>query len=84
MERESLARPAGRKNHKGVQLASRSDMPLPEMFLSAEKALQNVRIPDEAANLIAAALTPGSSLIITDLSQSHETGRGTDFIVQAR
>jgi len=84
MERERLARPAGRKNNKGVQLASRSDMPLPEMFLSADKALQNVRIPDEAVNLIAAALTPGSSLIITDLSQSHETGRGTDFIVQAR
>jgi hypothetical protein len=84
MERERLARPAGRKNNKGVQLASRSDMPVPEMFLSADKALQNVRIPDEAVNLIAAALTPGSSLIITDLSQSHETGRGTDFIVQAR
>ncbi|NDA47311.1 MAG: L,D-transpeptidase [Alphaproteobacteria bacterium] len=84
MERERLARPAGRKNNKGVQLASRSDIALPEMFLSAEQALQKVRIPDEAANLIAAALTPGSSLIITDLSQSHETGRGTDFIVQAR
>jgi len=84
LERERLARPAGRKNNKGVQLASRSDTPVPEMFLSADKALQNVRIPDEAANLIAAALTPGSSLIITDLSQSHETGRGTDFIVQAR
>lgn len=84
MERERLARPAQRKNTKGVQIASRGDVDLPEMFLSAEQALQSVRIPDEAANLIAAALTPGSSLIISDLAQGYETGRGTDFIVLAK
>lgn len=83
-ERERLARPAARKNPKGVQIASRGDVELPELFLSAEQALAHVRIPDEAANLIAGALSPGSSLIISDLAQSYETGRGTDFIIHAK
>ena len=29
-------------------------------------------------------MTPGASLIISDLGMSHETGKGTDFIVLTR
>ncbi len=84
-ERERVAR-ATRKPVKtqGVQVASRSDAVFSERILSAREALERVSIPDEARDILAAAITPGSSLIVSDLGFGTETGRGTDFIVQAK
>ena len=47
-------------------------------------ALDRITIPPEALARINALMTPGASLIISDLGLSHETGKGTDFIVLTR
>ena len=48
-------------------------------------ALERITIPETALSRIAALMSPGASLIISDLGLSHETGeRGTDFIVLTR
>ena len=47
-------------------------------------ALGRITIPDEALDRISELVTPGASLIISDLGISPETNRGTDFIVQIR
>jgi lipoprotein-anchoring transpeptidase ErfK/SrfK len=44
-------------------------------------ALDRIEIPQDAAEKISAMLSPGSSLIVSDNGISHETGKGTDFIV---
>jgi len=43
--------------------------------------LGRVHIPSNVYDRIAALLTPGSSLIISDDAVSNETGSDTDFIV---
>jgi hypothetical protein len=47
-------------------------------------ALERITIPDDAVAHIMELMTPGASLIISDLGMSPETGRGTDFIVLTR
>ena len=48
-------------------------------------ALERITIPDGALARITELMSPGASLIISDLGISHETGeRGTDFIVLTR
>jgi lipoprotein-anchoring transpeptidase ErfK/SrfK len=47
-------------------------------------ALDRITIAPDVLNRITALMTPGASLIISDLGYSHETGRGTDFIVLTR
>jgi hypothetical protein len=47
-------------------------------------ALERIAIPEETVTRIMALMSPGASLIISDLGMSHETGRGTDFIVLTR
>ena len=47
-------------------------------------ALKRIEIPDELRERISAALTPGSTLIVSDEGVGRETGKGTDFIVQVR
>jgi lipoprotein-anchoring transpeptidase ErfK/SrfK len=49
-----------------------------------QAALERITIPEDAMTRINALMTPGASLIISDLGMSHETGRGTDFIVLTR
>jgi hypothetical protein len=51
---------------------------------SAAEALDRIHIPDEAFDRIGELLAPGTSLVVSDLGISGETGRGTDFIVLAR
>lgn len=51
---------------------------------SPTEALDRVTIPADAMKRIAAALTPGGSIIVSDLGLGDETGRGTDFIVPLR
>jgi lipoprotein-anchoring transpeptidase ErfK/SrfK len=47
-------------------------------------ALERITIPPDALARIVELMTPGASLIISDLGMSHETGKGTDFIVLTR
>jgi hypothetical protein len=47
-------------------------------------ALDRITIPEEALARITELMTPGATLIISDLGMSYETGRGTDFIVLTR
>jgi len=46
--------------------------------------LERITIPEDALARVNELMTPGASLIISDLGMSHETGRGTDFIVLTR
>ena len=48
------------------------------------EALDRITIPDDALARITELVTPGASLIISDLGLSYETGNGTDFIVLTR
>ena len=47
-------------------------------------ALERVTFSDEVLARIAPLMTAGATLIISDLGQSIETGKGTDFIVLTR
>ena len=50
----------------------------------AMAALDRFEFPKEVLDRVLPALHVGSSLIISDLGPSFETGKGTDFIVQTR
>jgi hypothetical protein len=53
--------------------------------MNATEALDRIAIPAEAIEKIAAIITPGGSLLISDHGlNGWETGRGTDFIVPLR
>jgi L,D-transpeptidase catalytic domain len=58
--------------------ASIPPAPLPD---KANTALDRIEIPQDVIERISGLLTPASSLIISDHGISHETGKGTDFIV---
>lgn len=47
-------------------------------------ALERITIPEPTLARINELMTPGASLIISDLAQSYETGAGTDFILLTR
>jgi lipoprotein-anchoring transpeptidase ErfK/SrfK len=47
-------------------------------------ALDRVTIPEATLARINELMSPGASFIISDLGQSFETGRGTDFILLTR
>jgi peptidoglycan hydrolase-like protein with peptidoglycan-binding domain len=51
-----------------------------QAYNGAVNALERIIIPDDVRARINAALTSGSSITISDLGQSEETGAGTDFI----
>ena len=51
---------------------------------SARAALDRVEIPPAVLARIMPTLQPGSTLIISDLGKSIETGPGTDIVVQTR
>jgi len=50
---------------------------------TAAEALDRIELPKEAVDRISELLTPGSSLIVSDLGNSYETGQGTEFVVLA-
>jgi lipoprotein-anchoring transpeptidase ErfK/SrfK len=54
--------------------------PLP----SPRAALDRITMPQDAVERIAALITPGASLIVSDNKLSGETGDTTDFIVETR
>ena len=47
-------------------------------------ALDRITIPDAALARITELMSPGATLIVSDLGMSYETGKGTDFIVLTR
>ena len=51
---------------------------------TALDALDRIKLPEKVRAFLSKRLTPGSSLVISDKGHSHETGRGTDFIVLTR
>jgi hypothetical protein len=51
---------------------------------TAAEALDRIELPKEAVDRISEMLVPGSSLIVSDLGTSYETGRGTEFIILTR
>jgi hypothetical protein len=51
---------------------------------SAAEALDRIQFPQEAVDLIAERLDPGSSLVVSDEGLGRETGRSTEFIVLTR
>jgi hypothetical protein len=51
---------------------------------AAKQALDRLELPADAVERIAAMLTPGSSLVISDNGISDETGADTDFVVLTR
>ena len=57
---------------------------IPAPVLDPRKALDRIVMPPEAVERIAALVTPGASLIVSDNKLSGETGATTDFIVETR
>jgi hypothetical protein len=76
---DQKAQPKPQKGH--AKQTIRAVLPTPD---TANAALNRIAIPQDAVERIAALLTPGSSLIISDYGISGETGHGTDFIVLTR
>jgi hypothetical protein len=52
--------------------------------ITPAEALKRIEIPDALRERVSTALTPGSTLIVSDEGIGRETGKGTDFIVQVR
>ncbi len=69
---------AGPKEREASAQQAALSAPLPD---TANAALDRIEIPEDAVGRISELLTPASSLIISDDGFSHETGKGTDFIV---
>lgn len=51
---------------------------------AATAALDSIKIPADVAEQIAELAKPGTSLIISEKALSHETGKGTEFVVLTR
>lgn len=48
---------------------------------NAVTALDRIKLPESVRRRLERALTPGSSIIISDSGLGRETGKGTDFVV---
>ncbi len=70
-----------RSRHKRPMAAAESEPSAPP---AAADILDRLKIPDDAVAKIAAALTPGGSIIVSDHGLGGETGLGTDFIIPLR
>jgi lipoprotein-anchoring transpeptidase ErfK/SrfK len=71
---------------RGEKLRKELSPPAHQVMLPGDPnaALERITISEDALGRITELMTPGASLIISDLGQSYETGRGTDFIVLTR
>ncbi len=72
------------KLEKGKKQIEAVAPPAPHHVSSPAEALERVTIPQEALDRIQALMSAGASLTISDNGVSHETGKGTDFIVLTR
>ncbi len=77
-----------KKDKDGKHAKSKGNEPAPApVALSAQTpqaALERITIPEEIREQIADVMKPGSSLVISDLGVSGETGEYTDIIVNIR
>jgi len=69
-----------RRGKRPAPAAEAEAAPLP----TPAEVLDRVTIPADVVARIAAALVPGSSIIVSDQGLGDETGLGTDFIVPLR
>ena len=76
------ARSRGRRGERAeaAQPAARSAHP----HETAASVLERIELPAETRQFISDKLWAGASLIVSDQGISNETGKYTDFIVQAR
>ncbi len=75
-------RPGSRNRSKGD--AGDGTRPGRDALQSARAALDRVELPPAVLARIMPTLQPGSTVIISDLGKSIETGPGTDIVVQTR
>ncbi len=68
-----------RKKRRGKKASKRSRTQL--VTVSAQQALDRISLPATVRRQLSMLLTPGSSMVISDKGMSHETGKGTDFVV---
>ena len=71
---------------RGEKLRKELSPPVHEVIPpgNPNEALERITIPDGTLARITELMTPGASLIVSDLGISYETGKGTDFIVLTR
>jgi hypothetical protein len=69
-----------RKEPEGRSVSLNSPMAVE----AARAALDSIRIPADVAEQISELAKPGTSLIISEKALSHETGKGTEFVVLTR
>jgi lipoprotein-anchoring transpeptidase ErfK/SrfK len=69
-----------RKRRKGMEQDKPAAAPAAPAT-TAREALDRIKLPKEAVDRIGELVVPGSSLIVSDQGISHETGRGTEFII---
>lgn len=74
---EAPKRKKGKKDEPAPVAPAAAEM-LPQ---TPAKALERIKIPEDAQEKIAEFIKPGSSIIITDNGISHETGKGTDYVI---
>ncbi len=70
------------KKRRGKKSRKRSSAAL--ATVSAQQALDRISLPAPVRRQLSMLLTPGSSMVISDKGMSHETGKGTDFVVLTR
>jgi lipoprotein-anchoring transpeptidase ErfK/SrfK len=72
--------------HRGEKLRKVLTPPVHEEVAPGDPrtALDRITIPDATLARLNELMTPGASFIISDLGQSFETGKGTDFILLTR
>ncbi len=72
----------GRSARKGKKAGKRLKTTV--VAVSAQQALDRITLPAPVRRQLSMLLTPGSSMVISDKGMSHETGKGTDFVVLTR
>lgn len=78
---DGLAEEPGSVKGRSLTHASATTSHVREQALAA---LDRLEFPKEILDRVLPSLHVGSSLIVSDLGPSFETGKGTDFIVQTR
>ncbi len=84
-EAEAIKPPANRRG-SDIETASIAPVGLnpPPKRAAGIEALDRIKLPGEVLDELSELLGPGSSMIVSDRGITHETGVGTDFIVQTK
>ncbi|MEL6288253.1 MAG: L,D-transpeptidase family protein [Pseudomonadota bacterium] len=70
-----------RKKRRRSRRVAQAGGGVPFKVRSAHAALSRIDIPADVRRTVEEMMTAGTSVIVTDHGNSHETGEGTDFIV---